>query len=365
MTEPSLPNLKDLPPDDLRARLAEDGIAPYRGDQIAAWLYGRGVEDPAEWTDLALDLRERLGREWRTRALELDTVERSQDGTVKARLRAHDGAVVESVLIPEPERTTLCLSTQVGCPLACSFCATGAMGFSRNLRVSEIVDQLCRMREAAGPERRITNLVFMGMGEPLLNLPAVQGAIRTFVHPRGFAMAPRRITVSTVGVVPLIETLLETAPVNLAVSLHAATDEVRDLLVPLNRRYPLDTLLGALRESPHVHRRRPVFFEYTLLEGVNDAPQDARNLVRVVEGIPCKVNVIPMNSHEDSEYRSPSVEVIDRFTAVLAGAGVRVTLRRSRGSDIAAACGQLAARTAARPPAAARAPWASAPPEAG
>jgi 23S rRNA (adenine2503-C2)-methyltransferase len=351
MAERARPNLKNLPPDELRARLVQDGIAPYRGDQIAAWLYGRGVDAPGEWTDLALDLRERLGREWSTRALEVDAVEHSRDGTVKARLRAHDGALVESVLIPEPERTTLCLSTQVGCPLACSFCATGAMGFSRNLSVSEIVDQLCRMREIASPGRRITNLVFMGMGEPLLNLPAVQGAIRTFIHPRGFGMAPRRITVSTVGVVPRIEALLETAPVNLAVSLHAATDEVRDLLVPLNRRYPLKVLLGALRESPHVHRRRPVFFEYTLLAGVNDAPEDARNLARAIEGIPCKVNVIPMNSHEDSELHSPSTDAIDRFTAALAAAGLRVTLRRSRGSDIAAACGQLAARPQAGPPA--------------
>ena len=205
----------------------------------------------------------------------------------------------------------------------------------------------------------------MGMGEPLLNLPAVQRAIRTFIHPKGFAMAPRRITVSTVGVVPRIEPLLETAPVNLAVSLHAATDEVRDRLVPLNRRYPLKVLLGALRESPHVHRRRPVFFEYTLLEGVNDDPEDARNLALAVEGIPCKVNVIPMNSHEDSELRSPSADVIDRFTAALVGAGVRVTLRRSRGSDIAAACGQLAARPEVRPLADTPTLWAPRPSGAG
>jgi 23S rRNA (adenine2503-C2)-methyltransferase len=342
VADPSRPNLKDLPPDRLRARLAEEGIAPYRGDQIAAWL-------SEGWTDLALDLRERLAREWSTRALEVDAVARSRDGTVKARLRAGDGAVVESVLIPEEERTTLCVSTQVGCPLACSFCATGAMGFTRNLRVSEIVDQLCRMRELAG-ERRITNLVFMGMGEPLLNLPAVLDAIRTFIHPRGFALAPRRITVSTVGVVPRIDALLEVAPVNLAVSLHGATDEVRDRLVPLNRRYPLEVLLAALRDSPHVHRRRPVFFEYTLLEGVNDDPEQARSLVRAVRGIPCKINVIPMNAHEDSELRPPPTEVVDRFTAELAGAGVRVTLRRPRGVDIDAACGQLAARRKAPSP---------------
>lgn len=342
MSREDRPCLKDLPPDRLRARLAAEGIAAYRADQICAWLYARGVDEPRAWTDLALELREQLEGCWSTRALELDAVARSRDGTVKARLRAGDGALVESVLIPEAERTTLCLSTQVGCPLACSFCATGAMGFVRNLRVSEIVDQLCRMRELVEPGRRVTNLVFMGMGEPLLNLRAVLEAIGTFVHPRGFALAPRRITVSTVGVVPQLAALLEAAPVNLAVSLHAARDEVRNRLVPLNRRYPLDVLLGTLRDSPHVHRRRPVFFEYTLLEGVNDGLEDARALARAVRGIPCKINVIPMNPHEKSDLRAPGPEAVDRFTAVLASAGLRVTLRRPRGSDIAAACGQLA-----------------------
>ncbi|MEN8180971.1 MAG: 23S rRNA (adenine(2503)-C(2))-methyltransferase RlmN [Myxococcota bacterium] len=336
------PHLKDFAPAGLRDRLAQEGIAPYRAEQISAWLYARGHEDPGSWTDLSLELRERLVRGWRTRALDVDQVARSADGTVKARLRATDGALVESVLIPETDRTTLCLSTQVGCPLACSFCATGAMGFARNLRVAEIVDQLCRMRELAGAERRITNLVFMGMGEPLLNLAAVLEAIRTFVHPKGFALAPRRITVSTAGVVSQLEPLLAGAAVHLAVSLHATTDAVRDRLVPLNRRFPLAVLLGALRDSPHVHRRRPVFFEYTLIAGVNDTPEDAQRLTRMVSGIPCKINVIPMNSHASSELCAPSAEATDRFTAVLAEQGLRVTLRRSRGADIDAACGQLA-----------------------
>jgi 23S rRNA (adenine2503-C2)-methyltransferase len=265
---------------------------------------------------------------------------------VKGRLHARDGAVVESVLIPEDERTTLCVSTQVGCPLECSFCATGALGFTRNLSTAEILDQVCRMREALEPGRRITNLVFMGMGEPLLNLPAVLEAIRTLVHPKGFALAPRRVTVSTVGVVPRLETLLAETRVNLAVSLHAADDRLRDALVPLNRSFPLDVLLGALRASPHVTPRRPVFFEVTLLAGVNDAPEHARAIAERVRGIPCKVNVIPMNAHPDSPYRPPAPETTDRFTAELAGAGLRVTLRRSRGADIAAACGQLAGRGA-------------------
>jgi 23S rRNA (adenine2503-C2)-methyltransferase len=335
--------LKDLPPDRLREVLAGEGLAAYRADQVAGWLYARGIDDPERWTDLPAGLRRRLAQGWRTRALELDAASRSVDGTVKARLRAADGALLESVLIPDEERTTLCLSTQVGCPLACCFCATGAFGFMRNLGAAEIVDQYCRMRELAGG-RRITNLVFMGMGEPLLNLPALLCAIRTFVHPRAFALAPRRITVSTVGVVPRLAGLLEAAPVNLAISLHAARDELRDRLVPLNRRFPLAALFGFLRASPHVTRRRPVFFEYTLIAGLNDSPEEARRLAQLVRGIPCKINVIPMNPHADSQHRPPTPEATERFTADLARSGLRVTLRRPRGADIDAACGQLALR---------------------
>jgi 23S rRNA (adenine2503-C2)-methyltransferase len=185
----------------------------------------------------------------------------------------------------------------------------------------------------------------MGMGEPLLNLPAVLEAIRLLVHPKGFAMSPRRITVSTVGVVPQLHSLLEAAPVNLAVSLHASTDQVRNRLVPLNRKFPLAVLLDALRRDELITPRRPVFFEYTLLAGVNDSPEDARRLPRLLHGIPSKLNVIPMNPHPDSEFRPPSPEAVDRFSAELHGAGLRVTLRRSRGTDIQAACGQLAARS--------------------
>jgi 23S rRNA (adenine2503-C2)-methyltransferase len=337
-------NFKDYAPEALRERFRSQGLPPYRADQVGAWLYRRGVEDLGQMTDLGLDLRDKLAAEWSTRALEPLSLQRSVDGTRKAVLRAEDGAVLESVLIPEESRNTLCVSTQVGCPLACSFCATGALGFTRNLSTAEIVDQLCRMRESLEPGESITNLVFMGMGEPLLNLPAVLEAIRLLVHPKGFAMSPRRITVSTVGVVPQIHPLLAVAPVNLAVSLHASTDQVRDLLVPLNRKFPLAVLLDALRRDPLITPRRPVFFEYTLLAGVNDSPEDARRLPRLLRGIPSKLNVIPMNPHPDSEHRPPSPEVVDRFSAELHGAGLRVTLRRSRGTDIQAACGQLAAR---------------------
>jgi 23S rRNA (adenine2503-C2)-methyltransferase len=337
-------NLKDYSPIALRRRLAGDGLPGYRADQIAGWLYGRGVEDPRAMTDLDRDLREHLATHWRSRALEVEGVARSDDGTVKGLLRAGDGALVEAVTIPEEDRVTLCISTQVGCPLGCSFCATGFLGFGRNLRTSEIVDQLCRMREVLPEGERITNVVFMGMGEPLLNLPRVVEAIRILLHPKAFALAPRRVTVSTVGIVPKIPSLLEQVPVNLAVSLHATTDEVRDRLVPVNRRFPLAELLGTLRRLPTLSRRHPVFFEYTLIEGVNDAPEDARRLVSLLRGIPSKVNLIPMNTHVDSDLQPPPSEVAGRFMGELVRGGITTTLRRSRGSDIDAACGQLAMR---------------------
>jgi 23S rRNA (adenine2503-C2)-methyltransferase len=295
-------------------------------------------------SDLDRALRERLHADWQSRCLEVDRLDRSTDGTLKAILFAADGAQVESVLIPEADRTTLCVSTQVGCALACTFCATGALGFTRNLTTAEIVEQVCRMREFVDAPRKITNIVFMGMGEPLLNLAAVSEAVAILVHPKAFAMAPRRVTVSTVGVLPKIEELLAIAPVNLAVSLHATTDRVRDQLVPINRRYPLDALLGLLRQLDDVNRRRPVFFEYTLIEGINDSLEDARRLPTLLRGIPSKLNLIPMNPHPGSAYRPPSEAAVDAFLRVLASAGVTVTLRRSRGDDIGAACGQLAWR---------------------
>jgi 23S rRNA (adenine2503-C2)-methyltransferase len=330
----------------LREAFAQRGLAPFRAEQLAGWVYAQGVEDPERMTNLPADLRTALGGALALRALELESLAVSEDGTRKGVLRARDGARIESVVIPEPERTTLCVSTQVGCPLACSFCATGALGFTRNLSTAEIVDQLCRMRETLPAGEAITNVVFMGMGEPLLNLPAVLEAIRLLVDPKAFALAPRRVTVSTAGVVPRLADVATAAPVNLAVSLHATTDAVRDVLVPLNRRFPLRELLGALRALPGLSRRHPIFFEYTLMEGVNDSPEDAERLVKLLAEIPSKINLIPMNAHPDAPYRAPSPEVADRFLGVLSRARMVSTLRRPRGQDIAAACGQLALREA-------------------
>jgi len=340
----TLPNLKNHSPDLLRDRFRKSGLPAWRADQVLSWLYRRGVDDLDEMTDLPQSLRQRLEAEWCTRALDLARLQTSIDGTRKLLLAAHDGALIEAVLIPEERRNTLCVSTQVGCPLACSFCATGALGFTRNLSAAEIIDQVMHARGILGSDESLSNVVFMGMGEPLLNLPAVLEAIRILVHPKALAMAPRRITVSTSGVVPKIRPLLEVGPINLAISLHATTDAVRNELVPLNRHFPLEVLLEALRREDLVSRKRPVFFEYTLMAGVNDSIEDARRLPKLLRGIPAKLNVIPMNPHPDSSHRPPSREVVDRFAAELHAAGLRVTLRRNRGLDIDAACGQLAAR---------------------
>ncbi len=341
------PNLKDHGRDALRTLFAERGWPAYRADQVAAWLYQQDVEDLDAMTNLPQPIREALVAEFDTRALEVVETQRSVDGTQKLLLGARDGARIEAVLIPEERRNTLCVSTQVGCPLTCDFCATGALGFTRNLSTAEIVDQVLHARRHMEPGGSLTNLVFMGMGEPLLNLPAVSEAIRILTDPKAFALAPRRVTVSTAGVLPQIGPLLEVAPIHLAVSLHATTDEVRDVLVPLNKRFPIAELLATLREEPRIHRRRPVFFEYTLMKGVNDSVADAKRLPGLLRGIPSKVNVIPMNPHDDAPYEPPSAEVVDRFTAALHEGGVRVTLRRDRGRDIDAACGQLANRQAA------------------
>ncbi|MBW2230178.1 MAG: 23S rRNA (adenine(2503)-C(2))-methyltransferase RlmN [Deltaproteobacteria bacterium] len=340
------PNLKSHSRPVLRDRFRRAGLPAWRADQVLSWIYGRGVEDLHEMTDLPATLRDELAANWSVRALETERVQISRDGTRKFVLRAPDGATVEAVLIPEERRNTLCVSTQVGCPLACSFCATGALGFTRNLSAGEIIDQVLRAREALDQGETLTNIVYMGMGEPLLNWPAVAESIRILTDPKTLAMAPRRITVSTSGIVPRIRPLLELGPVNLAISLHATTDAVRDELVPLNRRYPLDELLGALRSDDLISRKRPVFFEYTLMQGINDSLDDARRLPRLLRGIPSKLNLIPMNPHADSPIQPPSRAVCDAFAAAAHAGGLRITLRRNRGGDIDAACGQLAARGA-------------------
>jgi len=336
--------IKGFSVEALRAHFAARGFPAYRAEQVAAWLYGRGVEEPAAMTDLDLAFRRHLEDSWDFSALQLKTHQLSQDGTQKFGLRAADGALFEAVLIPEERRNTLCVSTQIGCPLACAFCATGAMGFLRNLSSAEIIDQVCHVQRLLSPQDKLTNIVFMGMGEPLLNFTALCEAIQLLLHPKAFGFAGRRVTVSTAGVVTRIAPLLRSVKVNLAVSLHAPRDALRDVLVPLNRRFPLALLFDSLRRVPEITARRPVFFEYTLIRDVNDSEADARELIHWVRSLPSKVNLIPMNAHADSDYAPSTPERSERFMAVLATADVTVTLRKNRGADIDAACGQLAAR---------------------
>jgi 23S rRNA (adenine2503-C2)-methyltransferase len=335
-------NLKDYSLESLRERFVSEGVPAYRAAQIMNWLYKRGTEDIHQMTDLSVALREQLASVWETRAVDVRKAERSVDGTQKLALATKDERLIEAVIIPEARRNTLCISTQVGCALACDFCATGTMGFTRNLTTAEIVDQVCRAKERVGEDETISNVVFMGMGEPLLNLAAVKESIRIMIDPRAMGLAPRRITVSTAGVVPKISELIAMAPINLAVSLHATTNAVRDILVPINKKFPLEVLLGLLRSDENVTRKRPVFFEYTLLEGVNDSIDDAKRLPGLLRDIPCKMNLIPANSHPGGRYQAPDQDVMDRFAETVYNGGMRVTLRRSRGADIAAACGQLA-----------------------
>jgi 23S rRNA (adenine2503-C2)-methyltransferase len=336
--------LLELTPDELRARFAADGFPGFRAAQVARWLYARRVRDFAKMTNLPASLRAELAAKWSPRALELVAVHAAGDGTRKLVLATGDGARIEAVIIPEERRQTLCISSQIGCSLDCSFCATGKLGLGRNLRAEEIVDQAlhaCELLDAEG--KTLTHVVFMGMGEPLLNLKNVVQALRVLVHPEGFALSPRRITVSTAGVVTKLAELGLAVPVRLAVSLHATTDALRDELVPLNRRFPIARLLEAVAAFPVAARDR-ISFEYALLAGVNDSRDDARRLARLARQAHAKVNLIPMNEHPGSAYRRPDDAAIDAFAAELARAGVTATVRRSRGDDIYAACGQLGSR---------------------
>jgi len=328
-------------PDELRESFREAGIAPWRADQVTRWVFERRVSEFEAMSDLSRALRATLAADWSIRALSVDAVHRSADGTAKLGLSTADGAGIEAVLIPEKQRRTVCVSSQIGCSLDCAFCATGRLGLGRNLRAEEIVAQALAAAELLATRgERLSHVVFMGMGEPLLNLRAVTQAIRVLTHPRAFGISPRRITVSTAGVVPRLEELVAELPVRVAISLHATTDAVRDELVPLNRRFPLARLLEACERLPGSKRDR-LTFEYALIEGVNDSDADAERLARLLRGREAKVNVIPLNPVPGIAYRRPSDARIDRFAELVSRGGVLATVRRSRGDDIYAACGQL------------------------
>ncbi|MGH7331343.1 MAG: 23S rRNA (adenine(2503)-C(2))-methyltransferase RlmN [Candidatus Rokuibacteriota bacterium] len=335
-------NLLGLLPVELESLAVELNHSRYRGRQLATWMYRKGVVELASMSDLPKEFRAAVVERATISAPRLERVTPSQDGSHKLVLRLQDDALISAVLMPDDDRLTLCLSTQVGCGFACAFCLTGTMGVHRNLTTGEIVGQVLIANGLATPGTRVTHMVFMGMGEPLANFNVLVKAIRILTDPRlGFGYSPRRITVSTVGLVGGIEKLgREGLGVNLAISLHAASDEVRSRLMPVNRSWNLEALLAAVRRYPLAPRQR-VFFEYVLLSGINDSPEEASALARLLRGLPAKVNLIPFNDWQGSGFRRPPLSRILAFQSVLLKAGVTTTVRWSKGEDIGAACGQL------------------------
>jgi 23S rRNA (adenine2503-C2)-methyltransferase len=335
-------NLVGLLPSELEDLAVELGASRYRGRQLATWLYRKSVFDLEAMSDLSKEFRQALAERATAEIPELERQTPSADGSSKLVFALSAGSRISAVLMPDDDRITLCVSTQVGCGFACGFCLTGVMGLERNLTAGEIVGQVLTANRLLDEGRRATHIVFMGMGEPLANYAQVVKALRILTDFKlGVGYSPRRITVSTVGLVPGIEKLgREDLKVNLAISLHATTDEVRSRLMPVNRSFDLAALLGAVKRYPLASRQR-VFFEYVMLEDVNDTVDDAQRLVRLLRGIKAKVNLIPFNDWEGSHYRRPPLARILAFQSVLLDAGVTTTVRWSKGEDIGAACGQL------------------------
>ncbi|MBI3391986.1 MAG: 23S rRNA (adenine(2503)-C(2))-methyltransferase RlmN [Nitrospirae bacterium] len=334
-----LPDLASVSFQDLTAFAEGLGLPPYRARQIRRWIDARGATSFEEMTDLPKALREGLGARARIFTPPVLREDAAPDGTRKFLVQLEDGLTIESVLIPDKDRLTLCLSTQVGCPVNCSFCLTGRMGLVRNLASAEIVGQVRSVR--ARTPRRISNIVLMGMGEPLLNFENAADALRRLTDPRGFGFSSRRITLSTAGIVPGIERLgREGPPVNLAVSLNATTDGIRDRMIPINRKWPIGRLLAALRAYPLPPRRR-ITIEYVLLGGENDTDEDARRLAALLKGLRCKVNLIPFNPFPGSSHRIPDRKRVERFQRILTESRYSAFIRESRGKEIRAACGQL------------------------
>jgi 23S rRNA (adenine2503-C2)-methyltransferase len=338
-------NLFDLDEVRMRTFFESIGEKPFRAQQILKWVYHQGVTDFAEMTNLSLSLRQRLEALAILEPPSVLSEQRSADGTVKWLMGFGGGNAVETVFIPETSRGTLCISSQVGCALNCTFCSTGAQGFNRNLTTGEIIGQVWQAARALGHERngqrRITNVVLMGMGEPLLNFEAVAPALSLMRDDLGFGFAAKRVTLSTAGLVPGIDRLRETIDVALAVSLHAPDDALRETLVPLNRKYPIRELMRSCADYVAGRNKRTVTFEYTLIDGVNDHPEHARKLVKLLRRLPSKLNLIPFNPFPGTRYRTSPEPRIRAFQEIVMAGGLIATVRKTRGEDIDAACGQL------------------------
>jgi len=357
---PSRVNLLSLDRQAMAGFFTRLGEKAFRATQLLQWVHQRGVDDLEAMSNLSRSLRARLHEIAEIRLPELVMEQGSRDGTRKWLLRLDSGNCIETVFIPEEDRGTLCVSSQVGCSLNCSFCSTAQQGFNRNLGAAEIIGQLVVAYRALGDtpkgERRISNVVLMGMGEPLLNFDNVVTAMNIMTDDFAYGLSKRRVTLSTAGMVPMIDRLREVNHVSLAVSLHAPNDALRDELVPLNRKYPIAELLEACRRYVAGIPHRKVTFEYVMLDGVNDSPAHARELVRVLEGVPAKVNLIPFNPFPNSHYLCSPPAAIAAFRDIVTRAGLVTVTRKTRGGDIDAACGQLVGRVTDRTRRSGRAP---------
>jgi len=337
-------DIKDFTDGQLTAWLEDANIAPYRSGQILRWIYKRQADSFAVMTDLSQEIRSRLAARFTIGRLEKNCVAQSQDGSKKYLFGLKDGSRIESVLIPEKGHFTLCISSQVGCALGCRFCLTGQGGLGRNLSKAEIVGQIRDIQKDLEDPRQLTNIVLMGMGEPLANFKNVVNALHTMTDiGNGFGFADRRITLSTAGLVNRLLELGQKTNVNLAISLNATQNRTRDLLMPINKQYPIEQLLDACRRYPlRPHRR--ITFEYILIKGINDSPEDAYRLAGLLRPIKSKINLIPFNTHAGCKYQRPQEPVIEQFQQILLQKNYTVIIRRSKGQDISAACGQLRAK---------------------
>lgn len=336
-------NLRDFTYPELLELVSAMGEKPYRAEQIYGWLFRKKAPDIDSMTDISKAFRERLKEEFYVGGIKVLDVKKSSDGTRKFLSLLEDGARIESVLIPETDRLTLCVSTQAGCALGCRFCMTGMTGFTRNLGLAELAGEVFAAISMLDKGERITNVVLMGMGEPLANYDNVLRFIQVLTDGLGFGFSHNKVTVSTAGLVPAIIRLGMDANVNLAVSLNATTDETRSRIMPINRKYPIDELVGALRTYP-LHGKKNITIEYVLLKNVNDTLEDARRLVKLLRGINCKINLIPFNPFPGAAFERPEEQRVIAFGKILQDAGHNVFTRQSKGVDILAACGQLKGR---------------------
>ena len=345
-------NLLDFDAAGLGGYFESIGERGFRATQIVKWVHQLGIADFDAMTNLSRALREQLREQSEIRPPEIVRQQLSSDGTRKWLMRVGNGNSIETVFIPDGERGTLCVSSQVGCPLDCAFCATARQGFSRNLTTAEIIGQVWQAARALGQTpkvgRHITNVVMMGMGEPLLNFDNVVPAMRLMLDDNAYNLARKRVTLSTAGIVPGIDKLAAHCPVSLAVSLHATNDELRDQLVPINRSYPLVELMAACKRYVVSNPHAEITFEYVMLKGVNDSVAEARALVRLLQGLPAKVNLIPFNPFPDAGFERSSDAAINAFRDKLSRSGIVTVTRKTRGDDIAAACGQLIGEVQAR-----------------